>query len=110
MSEIARRATKKGNRVMFVVHRKEIVDQVIKTFKANEVDMSLTQIGMVQTFARRVDTLSKPTIIFVDEAHHVLARSYRKILERFPEALKLLFTATPVRLNGEGFEDVADDF
>lgn len=109
MSEIARRATKKGNRVMFVVHRKEIVDQVIKTFKANEVDMSLTQIGMVQTFARRVDTLSKPTIIFVDEAHHVLARSYRKILERFPEALKLLFTATPVRLNGEGFEDVADD-
>ena len=109
MSEIARRATKKGNRVMFVVHRKEIVDQVIKTFKANEVDMSLTQIGMVQTFTRRVDTLSKPTIIFVDEAHHVLARSYRRILETFPDALKLLFTATPVRLNGEGFEDVADD-
>lgn len=109
MSEIARRATKKGNRVMFVVHRKEIVDQVIKTFKANEVDMALTQIGMVQTFTRRVDKLSEPTIIFVDEAHHVLARSYRRILETFPDALKLLFTATPVRLNGEGFEDVADD-
>ena len=106
MSEIARRATKKGNRVMFVVHRKEIVDQVIKTFKANEVDMSLAQVGMVQTFTRRVDKLSKPTIIFVDEAHHVLARSYRRILETFPDALKLLFTATPVRLNGEGFEDV----
>ena len=108
-SEIARRATKKGNRVMFVVHRKEIVDQVIKTFRANEVDMALTQIGMVQTFTRRVDKLSEPTIIFVDEAHHVLARSYRRILETFPDALKLLFTATPVRLNGEGFEDVADD-
>lgn len=78
MSEIARRATKKGNRVMFVVHRKEIVDQVIKTFKANEVDMSLAQVGMVQTFTRRVDKLSKPTIIFVDEAHQVIVEYLKR--------------------------------
>jgi len=109
MAEIARRATDKGNRVLFFVHRKEIVDQVISTFKAQGVDMSLAKIGMVQTITRHVDKLKPPAIIFVDEAHHVLAKSYRRILDKFPQALKLLFTATPYRLNGEGFEEVADD-
>ncbi|AYE38713.1 DEAD/DEAH box helicase [Companilactobacillus zhachilii] len=109
MAEIAKRATNKGNRILFVVHRKEIVDQVVRTFKQQGVDMSLAKIGMVQTITRRVDKLKEPSIIFVDEAHHVLAKSYRRILDKFPNALKLLFTATPYRLNGEGFESVADD-
>lgn len=109
MAEIARRATNKGNRILFVVHRKEIVDQVIRTFKAQDVDMKLAKVGMVQTITRHVDTLKPPAIIFVDEGHHALAKSYRRILDSFPNALKLLFTATPYRLNGEGFEEVADD-
>lgn len=49
MAEIARRATAKGNRILFVVHRQEIVQQVIKTFKTNDVNMDLAKIGMVQT-------------------------------------------------------------
>lgn len=109
MAEIAKRATNKGNRILFIVHRKEIVDQVVDTFEKQGVNMSLSKIGMVQTITRHVDTLKKPAIIFVDEAHHVLAKSYRRILDKFPSALKLLFTATPYRLNGEGFEEVADD-
>jgi len=109
MAEIARRATAKGNRVLFVVHRKEIVDQARETFKNQSVNMRLVTMGMVQTLTRRVDKLDKPTIIFVDEAHHVLAKSYMRILERFPDATRLLFTATPIRLSGEGFDGVADD-
>lgn len=109
MAEVARRATLRGNRIMFIVHRKEIVDQVRETFKKNNVNMNLTEIGMVQTFTRRVEKLIEPAIIFVDEAHHVLAKSYLKILNAFPKAIKLLFTATPVRLNGQGFEEVATD-
>lgn len=109
MAEIARRATAKGNRILFMVHRKEIVDQVKSTFVRQDVNMSLAQIGMVQTFTRRVERLKKPSIIFVDEAHHVLAKSYMKIINAFPNALKLLFTATPYRLSGQGFEEVVDD-
>lgn len=109
MAEIARRATAKGNRILFVVHRQEIVQQVIKTFKANDVNMDLAKIGMVQTITRHVNNLDPPAIIFVDEAHHVLAKSYRRILDAFPKAYKLLFTATPYRLGGQGFTDVADD-
>ncbi|AIM64237.1 hypothetical protein WS105_0647 [Weissella ceti] len=109
MSDIARTATAKGNRVLFVVHRKEIVEQVIKTFKANDVDMSLVTVGMIQTFTRRIETLDKPDIIFVDEAHHALAKTYTRLLDAFPEAVKLLFTGTPYRMSGKGFEDVATD-
>ncbi len=109
MAAIAKRATDKGNRILFMVHRKEIVDQVIKTFKQQEVDMSLAKIGMVQTLTRHVENLDKPDIIFVDEAHHALAKSYRRILDNFPDSLKLLFTATPYRLSGKGFTDIADD-
>ena len=109
MADIARRATAKGNRVLFMVHRQEIVQQVVKTFRADGVDMNLATIGMVQTITRHVDDLDPPQIIFVDEAHHALARTYQRVLEAFPKAYKLLFTATPYRLNGAGFTDIADD-
>lgn len=109
MADIARRATAKGNRVLFMVHRQEIVQQVVKTFRADGVDMNLATIGMVQTITRHVDDLDPPQIIFVDEAHHALARTYQRVLEAFPKAYRLLFTATPYRLNGAGFTDIADD-
>lgn len=109
MAEIARKTTIRGGRVMFIVHRKEIVDQVKTAFEEQGVDMRLAQIGMVQTFTRKVTKLIPPAVLFVDEAHHVLAKSYRRILDAFPDAIHLMFTATPIRLNGAGFEDVADD-
>ena len=109
MADIARRATAKGNRVLFMVHRQEIVEQVVKTFRADGVNMNLATIGMVQTITRHVGDLDPPQIIFVDEAHHALARTYQRVLEAFPKAYKLLFTATPYRLNGTGFTDIADD-
>lgn len=109
MAEIARRATLKGNRVLWMVHRKEIVEQARKTFIAHGVDMELVKLGMVQTLTRHVDKLAEPAIIFVDEGHHSTAKSYRRILDHFPNSVKLMFTATPTRLSGEGFEEVADD-
>lgn len=109
MAEIARRATDKNNRVLFIVHRKEIVDQVKQVFKDQGVDMNLAQIGMVQTFSRRLESLYPPQIIFIDEAHHALAKSYTTIMDHYPKAIKLLFTGTPWRLSGKGFDDIATD-
>lgn len=108
MAELARRTTEKGGRVLFIVHRVEIVEQVKATFKAQGVNMNLCHVGMVQTITRRLDKLHKPMVILVDEAHHVLAESYMRILKAFPAAIKLMFTATPYRMSGQGFEDVAD--
>ena len=109
MAEIARRTTKNNNRVMFLIHRKEVLDQAIKTFKEQDVKMNLTTMGMVQTLTRRVDKLPVPDVILVDEAHHALAKSYQRILKQFPEAVVLLFTATPHRTGRTQLDQIADD-
>ena len=109
MAHIARGATDKGNKVLFFSHRKEINEQVYKTFENNEVNMDLVTIGGVQSLVRKLDKLDEPTIILIDEAHHSKASSYKKIIDYFPNAYKLLFTGTPVRLDGSGFDDIADD-
>lgn len=109
MAEIARRTTAKGNRILFIVHRKEIVDQVKRTFAEQNAKMEFCQIGMVQTFTRNIGKLAKPDVILVDEAHHALAKTYMKVLDAFPEAVKLLFTATPVRMGRLQLDQIATD-
>lgn len=109
MAEMARRTTAKNNRVMFVIHRKEVLAQAKATFKQQNVDMGLATMGMVQSLSRRLDSLSPPNLILIDEAHHALAKSYVKILQAYPDAYVLFFTATPVRTGHDQLDQVADD-
>ena len=50
----------------------------------------------------------EPGMIVIDEAHHALAKTYKEMWERFPNAKFLGLTATPCRLNGKGFTDLFD--
>lgn len=109
MAEIARRATSKGNRVIFIIHRKEVLNQAKTTFKAQKVNMSLATMGMVQTLTRRIEQLPEPQLIFIDEGHHALAKSYQRILNQFPNAYVLYFTATPVRTGHKQLDLITDD-
>ena len=109
MAEIARRTTTNGNRVMFLIHRKEVLQQAVKTFNNQDVNPDLLTAGMVQTLTRRVDKLPTPDVILVDEAHHALAKSYQNILNKFPKAIVLLFTATPHRTGRVQLDQIADD-
>ena len=109
MAEIARRTTAKNNRVMFLIHRKEVLDQAVKTFNKQGVNPDLLTAGMVQTLTRRVDKLPMPDVILVDEAHHALAKSYQRILSKFSKAIVLLFTATPHRTGRIQLDQIADD-
>lgn len=109
MAEIARRTTKNNNRVMFLIHRKEVLNQAIETFRNQGVNPDLLTAGMVQTLTRRVDKLPTPDVILVDEAHHALAKSYQNILNKFPKAIVLLFTATPHRTGRVQLDQIADD-
>lgn len=108
ISDIARLTTDKGNRVLFLVHRRELIDQIRGTFEKNNVDMNLVEFGMVQTIVRRLEKTVKPSLIITDENHHSKAASYRKIYNYFSDVLKLGFTATPIRLNGSGLGDIND--
>lgn len=109
MAEIARRTTENNNRVMFLIHRREVLDQAVKTFRNQEVNPNLLTAGMVQTLTRRVNRLPVPDVILVDEAHHALAKSYQNILNKFPKAVILLFTATPHRTGRQQLDQIADD-
>ena len=109
VAEIARKTTENKKRVLFIVHRKELCDQIRQTFEWWGVDMDYCTIGMVQTVTRRLQKIRPPALIITDENHHCLANSYRRIYEAFPGAYCVGVTATPVRLDGSGLGDVNDD-
>ncbi|MGN0592019.1 MAG: DEAD/DEAH box helicase [Ruminococcus sp.] len=109
VAEIAKRTTENGRLVLFLVHRKELCDQIRNTFRWWGVDMDLCNVMMVQTAARRLDKLTKPTLIITDENHHSKAATYKKIYDAFPGAYRVGVTATPVRIDGSGLGDVNDD-
>ena len=50
----------------------------------------------------------RPSLIIIDEAHHAVAKTYKEVMDAYPEARKLGLTATPCRLNKHGFTDLFD--
>lgn len=103
---IASNATLKGNRVLFLVHRRELCQQITNTFELCGVDFSLCDVSMVQTVARNLAKIKMPAIIITDEGHHGMSNSYLKIYDYFPNAIRLFFTATPTRLDGAGLGNI----
>lgn len=99
---ISKSANDKGNRVLFIVHRKELLNQIHQTFDRCGVNFTLTTLGMVQTLVRNLDDIVEPSIIITDETHHSLAKSYTDIYDKFPRAIRIGFTATPTRLKEGG--------
>ncbi|MFR4575990.1 MAG: helicase-related protein, partial [Phocaeicola coprophilus] len=63
----------------------------------------------IQWLSKHYDEIEEePGMIVIDEAHHALAKTYKGMWERFPNAKFLGLTATPCRLNGKGFTDLFD--
>ena len=63
----------------------------------------------IQWLSKHFDEIEEePGMIVIDEAHHALAKTYKGMWERFPNAKFLGLTATPCRLNGKGFTDLFD--
>ncbi len=112
-SYITQQAAAKGNRVLILVHRQELLRQSSESLDLLGVDhgliapkhsqtYDLVQVASVQTAVRRLDRIPKPSLIVVDEAHHAAAGSWRKIIDHFKDVPILGVTATPYRLDGKG--------
>lgn len=115
-SYIAERAGAKGNRVLILVHRRELLRQTSRTLDDFGVvhgmiaaGMSMdhhqhVQIASVQTLVRRLERLRwAPDLVVVDEAHHTTSKTtWGQVLAHYPEAKVLGVTATPQRLDGQG--------
>lgn len=114
---IANRTATAGNRAVILVHRKELVAQTSQTLTAFGIKHGIIQAGitpdprhmiqvaMVQTIARRLDRIPVPNLIICDEAHHMAAGAYKAVVNAFPNAHLIGFTATPERLDGKGLSD-----
>lgn len=112
-------------KLLFIAHRKEILEQAIGTFRsvlrtsdfgellvgpyeATRLDHLFCSVDMLQSrrLWEQVGDSFYPFVI-VDEVHHGTAASYRPIFERFRPEILLGLTATPERMDGGS---VAADF
>ena len=68
-----------------------------------------TRVFSIQWLSRHYQEMEeKPSLIIIDEAHHAVAKTYKEVMDAYPEAKKLGLTATPCRLNRRGFTDLFD--
>lgn len=106
-------------KLLFIAHRKEILQQAIATFRGVLRDNNFGELWVdgiepdkydcvfasVQTLNNRLESLSLSEafydFIIIDEVHHITASSYRPILYRFKPTILLGLTATPERMDGE---------
>ena len=104
-------------KVWIVAHRRELVSQIDETvrkfhsyYASNSSSLlSSVKAMSIQWLMRHYDGIEEePGMIVIDEAHHALAKTYKEMWERFPNAKFLGLTATPCRLNGKGFTDLFD--
>lgn len=112
-------------RILILAHRKELIEQIQDSlYNKYGLAYGTIQAGSKSDEKFHVQIASVPTLsrdkrlnhwtnnqfnfIIVDEAHHILAKSYIKICEAFPSAKILGLTATPYRLNNQPFTDIFD--
>lgn len=108
IADIIKKTTDKDGHVLFLVHRKELAEQITQTLQKHDVNMFDVTILTVGKARNRLNLLKEPTIIITDETHHSRAKTYLEIYNHFPDSVRLGFTATPYRMNGRGFTDIYD--
>ncbi len=119
-TEITKDYVSQHKRVCVVAHREELIKQAGKTINANGMQhgvikarpstFPLALVQIVSIDSMRVRELPwEPDLIILDEAHLSKANRYNTFLERHQNAQKLLVSATPVRTDGTGFDDLAQE-
>ena len=109
-------AASRGHRCLVIAHREEIVGDLSGRLHKQGVPHGMIAAGYrqdsrhscyvasIDTLIRRLDTLDHaPTLIFQDEAHHLVSgNKWARVVEAWPNAYLVGFTATPERLDGRG--------
>lgn len=119
------RSNNKSSKLLFVAHRKEILQQAKATFqgvlKDNnfgglwvdgiEPDSNEYVFASVQTLNNRLKEINLSPgyydFIIIDEVHHISASTYRPIINYFKPKVLLGLTATPERMDGD---NILEDF
>lgn len=112
-------------KLLFLAHRKEILEQALSTFRGILKDNNFGELWLggnlpssyenvfasVQTLNNQLQNIELSPdyfdFIVIDECHHLTANSYRGIIEYFKPKVLLGLTATPERMDGG---DIKEDF
>ncbi|MCL1493990.1 MAG: DEAD/DEAH box helicase family protein [Pseudanabaena sp. Salubria-1] len=120
-NQIVKQELEKKSTVLIVAHREELIRQnVERLWEYFRIEAGIimgnhrinpsrpVQVASIKTLDERDLSWLNPSLIIIDEAHHVPAQSYKRLLNKYSESRILGVTATPIRLNGEGFVDLFD--
>ena len=127
-AEITRRAVDRHQRVLFLAHRREIIDQTSRKLSANGIPLgmhgivlagrerdlrpqAMVQVASIDTLLARgvrSDTMQLPPadIIIFDETHRIRGRTREYLISLYPDAVLLGLTATPCRGDGRGLGNI----
>ena len=125
LSALVGKRYKKCKNVLILQHRDELVNQNMTKFKKVNENISTSVVNaetkdwnadavfsMVQTLSRlnNLSGMSKVDMVVVDEAHHVAAETYQRIINKAKELNDKVeivgFTATPNRGDKKGIRNV----
>lgn len=117
---MVQKAAAKGNHVQFWVNRKTLVYDMSKRLDRLGVDHGVimsdhprrkpwlnVHVASIDTLRRR-SHLPPANLIIIDEAHFAVSDGWKQCMDRYPGAKFILMTATPIRQDGRGLEEVAD--
>lgn len=95
MSELVDYYSKKHS-VLFMVHRNNLLDQF-----SNHLSRYDNIHCDVMSPMRALRSPKNYDIIFIDETHHATSKTFQDVFDKYPNARRIGFTATPIRLSGE---------
>lgn len=129
MSKLIKNSMDKKCKILFLVHRKELINQAYNTFAKNGLKMKIIRkkekidytdkliLSTIQTINSRLHSktnheeveyfLSTVNLVLIDECHHAKSTSYNNVISLMSKNTFILgFTATPARLDGRSLGDI----
>ena len=92
--------TEQGYLVYVYAPTIEVREQLDELMKANGSDNKTK--GVIEDINSDND---EPDYLLIDEAHHSEADTYQLLFDKYPNAIKIGFSATPERLDGKGLDN-----
>jgi DNA repair protein RadD len=120
---LAADAVARGQRALFLCHRRELVQQAVRKLFDVGIDAGIiaagsplrpgqaAQVATIQTLhARAVQSpkveLPSANLVIVDEAHHASAKTWRRLIDAYPKSIVIGLSATPCRQDGRGLGSI----
>lgn len=125
IAEIIKLAAERGSRILWLVHRRNLVTQMQETLEMFGVDAGVimagiesdtvkkVQIGTYQTYQRRIkledsNFFVDADLVLIDEAHRSISQGYLDILELYSGKVIIGCTATPMRSDSKPMGKIYD--